>query len=702
LLDVPNMIDYMIMNFYIGNGDWPGRNYWVGRDRTGTEGFQFYPWDSETALSGVGTDNTGVNSAVARPYAAARANAEFRMQFADRVYRHFFNGGAFYVNPAATAWNPAAPTNNLPAARFAALAQSVRQGIVGESARWGDQLRTTPYTRDEHWQTAVNGLLANYFPARSAAVLEIFRNAGLYPRVDAPLFNHPGGSVNPGFSLVMSAPQGTIYYTTNGTDPRTPVEIEELNRSTPVTSNTLRKVLVPSAANGGSTVGALWRTNGFNDATWISGQRGIGYDTAPDYLPFIGINVDAAMRNVNGSVFIRIPFNIASTNQLNYMVLRMRFDDGFAAFLNGQPIASANAPTAPQWNSLATAGNSDTAAVQFRDFDVSAFVGALRPGENILAIQGLNVSLDSTDFLIDAELVVSQRRIVGGLPTALVYSGPIPLSDRHLIKARVLNGAEWSALHEASFVVGTPELVISELHYHPANLSAGEIAAGFTDENAFEFVELYNPGTATFDLNGVHFVEGITFDFTSSAIKLLAPGARVLVVQNRAAFEHRYGVGLPIAGEYTGRLSNTGERVAVADGGGNILFDITYGTIAPWPVAADGGGPSLELHNLSGDRSAPDHWQSSTAAGGSPGLPVSIEPVTVSGLVREGNQLRLFIPAVVGRTYHVFTTESLTANAVWRHESMVGPTASGGIIAILLEMPPGVPARFFKTLATLP
>ena len=380
LLDVPNMIDYMILNFYIGNSDWPGRNYWVGRDRTGTEGFQFYPWDSETALSGVGTDNTGVNSAVARPYAAARANAEFRMQFSDRVYRHFFNGGAFHVNPAAPARNPAAPTNNHPAARFAVLAENVRAGTVGESARWGDQLRPAPYTRDEHWQPAVNGMLANYFPARSAAVLEIFRNAGLYPRVDPPLFNHPGGTVNPGFNLVMSSPLGTIYYTTNGTDPRTPVEIEELNRSTPVTTNTLRKVFVPSLANGGSALGALWRTNGFNDSGWTSGPGGIGYDTAPDYLPFIGINVDATMRNQNGSAFIRIPFTVATTNQLNHLMLRVRFDDGFAAFLNGQLIASANAPTTLAWNSLATAGNSDTAAVQFREFDVSDYVGYTASG----------------------------------------------------------------------------------------------------------------------------------------------------------------------------------------------------------------------------------------------------------------------------------------------------------------------------------
>jgi hypothetical protein len=618
------------------------------------------------------------------------------------VYRHFFNGGTFYVNPAAPAWNPTAPTNNLPAARFAALAAGVRQGIVGESARWGDQLRTTPYTRDEHWQTAVNSMLANYFSARSAAVLEIFRNAGLYPRVDAPLFNHPGGSVNPGFNLTMSSPVGTIYYTTNGTDPRTPIEIEELNRSTLVMSNTLRKVFVPSTTNGGSTLGALWRTNGFNDSGWTSGQRGIGFDTAPDYLPFIGINVDAAMRNQNNTVFIRVPFNIATTNELNYLVLRMRFDDGFAAFLNGQLVASANAPTPLAWDSFATAGNADAAAVQFRDFDVSAFVGALRPGENILAIQGLNASLASSDFLIDTELIVAQRRIVGGLPTALVYSGHIPLSDRHLIRARVLNGAEWSALHEASFIVGTPELVISELHYHPGDPSAAEIAAGFTNQNDFEFVELYNPGNATFDLRGVHFADGIVFDFATSSITNLAPGARVLVVQNRAAFEQRYGVGLPIAGEFGGRLSNTGERLAVADADDNIIFEITYGTTAPWPTAPDGSGPSLELRDLAGDRSAPDHWQSSALSGGSPGLPVSVEPASISGLAREGNQLRLSIAAQAGRIYHIFTKESLEGDVVWRHQRMVGAPASDGSIDILLEMPADIPVRFFKAVVALP
>src|SRR6185436_7334542 len=486
------------------------------------------------------------------------------------------------------------------------------------------------------------------------------------------------------------------------TDPRTPIEIEELNRSTVVSSNTLRRVLVPSPANGGTNLGTVWRDNlAFNDSSWASGTRGIGYDTAPDYLPYIGINVDATMRNQNGSAFIRIPFDVPATNGLNYMVLRVRFDDGFAAFLNGQLIASVNAPNPLLWNSFATAGNDDAAAVRFRDFDVTSFMSALRPGQNLLAIQGMNVSLPSSDFLIDAELVVSQRRIVGGQPTALVYTGPIPLSDRVQIKARVLNGTEWSALHEGTFVAGTPELVISELHYHPVNPSDAEVAAGFFDENMFEFVELYNPGTATFDLDGIAFVDGINFDFTGSAITKLAPGARVLVVQNRAAFEFRYGVGLPIAGEYLGRLSNAGERIALGDGDGNIIFEISYGTASPWPPLADGSGPSLELQNFTGNRSAPDHWGTSQAIGGSPGLSSSIEGASIIGFVHQGNQLRLTIQTQAGRVYSVFSAEGLGSYVNWKHQFYLGPVSSNGSTDVLLDMPSGASMRFFKAVSGL-
>jgi hypothetical protein len=618
------MIDYMILNFYVGNSDWPHRNWWVGRDRNDGDGFQFYPWDTETALSSVNTNRTGVDNAVARPYGALRANAQFRTLFGDRVHRHFSSGGALYVNPDSPDWDPAHPENNQPAARFAALADLVAQAIVGESARWGDQLNATPYTRDEHWARQRDSLLTNYFPRRSEIVLDQFRTAGLYPHIDAPVFNLPGGRVEPGTELTMEAPSGTIYYTLDGTDPIVPIQVEELLRIPLVTGDSDKKVLVPTTANGGRVLSSAWRTAAdFDDSAWLSGTGGVGYDTGTEYDALIGIDVEDLMRSNVTSAFIRIPFYLRgqTPEQLNFMTLRVRYDDGFVAYLNGVQIAAQNAPANVQWNSTATAGHDDSAAAQFSDLDVSEFVTALQPGQNLLAIHGLNVSLGSSDFLIDAEFVAGQRHVIGEPPTAPQYSTPIALHETTTVKARAFDGFEWSALSEASFGVGLPALVITELHYHPADPTVAEEAAGFDNDNDFEFIEFLNSGTAALDLAGLRLTDGIEFDFADSGLTLLAPGAYVLLVKNIAAFEMRYGPGLPLAGEYAGRLSNSGERLALIDAEGRTFLEFTYGTETPWPAAADGDGPSLEMVDVTADPAQPESWRASDLNGGSPGSP---------------------------------------------------------------------------------
>src|SRR5690606_34914740 len=100
-------------------------------------------------------------------------------------------------------------------------------------------------------------------------------------------------------------------------------------------------------------------------------------------------------------------------------------------------------------------------------------------------------------------------------------------------------------------------LVISEIMYHPENSTPTEIEAGFADENAFEFIELLNVGTATIDVSAIRFSEGIDFDFAGSTITQLPAGERLLLVSNPEAFQFRYGEGLPIAGVYGGQLSNS-------------------------------------------------------------------------------------------------------------------------------------------------
>jgi len=153
--------------------------------------------------------------------------------------------------------------------------------------------------------------------------------------------------------------------------------------------------------------------------------------------------------------------------------------------------------------------------------------------------------------------------------------------------------------------------LISEINYHPAGIGAEE------------FIEFVNVGPHTLDLTGVHFSEGILFDFTGSAITMLAPGQRVLVVENLAAFTARYGNGLPVAGEFgVGKnLSNSGEHLILRDRGGAVIVEFSYDDHNPWPNEADGAGSSLTLirPEFNPDPSLPTNWRPSRLPGGSPG-----------------------------------------------------------------------------------
>lgn len=710
LLDIENLIDYCILNFYIGNQDWPGRNYWVGRDREGDEGFQFYPWDSETAMgmgSGLNANQTGVNTAVATPYGALRANSDFRRWFGDRVQRHFFPGGALYVNPASPTWTQANPENNVPAARFAALAERVDQAIVGESARWGDQLAARPYTRDEDWRKERDNLLINYFPRRAGIVLEQLRQAGLYPRTKAPTFNLPSGKVAQGSILTMNASGGTIYYTLDGTDPRTDIMISTVRPSVLVDESTQKRVIIPSTANGGNAFGNDWYLNAdFPDSNWILGTGGIGYDAGAGYQNLIEIDVLETMNGENGSAFIRVPFEVESETMdtSNFMVLRMRYDDGFVAYLNGVRIASANAPEILEWNSFATAGHDDAAAVFWEEFEVSTFLENLRPGENLLAIQGLNVSSSSSDFLIDVELMVGQRNITGNHPTANRYTSPIALQDLTTIKASALSGSEWSALNEATFIVGETRLAVSELHYHPADPSMNEIESGFVDGDAFEFIELYNPGTVTFPLDGVNFVDGISFDFTGSKITQLAPNATVLVVKNLAAFELRYGHGLPVAGEYSGNFSNAGETVIVMDSDNEIMISFSYSDDDAQLKSADGGGASLVAIDIENDPEPGVRWKTSDQVGGSPGTRAEPFATELKPTIRlEEDLILIECPVTPGRLYGLFSAEGLD-NTEWSLLVKEEQINTEGISVFEVPISGAFPSRFFqiREIVTLP
>lgn len=171
-----------------------------------------------------------------------------------------------------------------------------------------------------------------------------------------------------------------------------------------VDGNSPRKVKVP--------VNALERLNWtgirFTDTSWEEGKGGVGYERNSGYERWIHIDVELQMYSENPSVYLRIPFEISDPNKVKSLDLRMFYDDGFIAYINGQLIASSNAPSIPAWNSSATRSHPDNLSLTAEDYSIELAAGLLEEGENILAIHGLNSSVTSSDMLVFPELFVTE------------------------------------------------------------------------------------------------------------------------------------------------------------------------------------------------------------------------------------------------------------------------------------------------------
>jgi len=426
--------------------------------------------------------------------------------------------------------------------------------------------------------------------------------------LSTPILGHPGGSVEPGFQLdVMS--EHTLYYTLDGADPRLPggglspnaiLAETSVDVTTLLPSGAAASVFVPSD----DSLGSDWTQLGFDDSAWSSGVTGVGYDRDTDFEAVIGLDVEDAMYRVNSSAYIRIPFQVDDPSALDSLLLKMKFDDGFVAYINGTRVASANDPVGLAWNSEATRNQSDAAALLFREFPISEHLPLLEPGENVLAIQGLNSNSADADFLILPELSNND------IPTAV-----ITINESAQFKARARRRGDWSGLVTASFLVGgPPELRITEIMFHPQDPPAG---SPYNDDD-FEFIELQNTGDTPLSLGGIRFADGIEFTFPDMD---LAPGGVVVVVSNQAAFETRYGIVDNLVGQYTGRLSNSGEHLLLEGAVAETILDFTYRD--NWYPTTDGDGHSLVIRNAAAAANTwglATSWRASDAPGGNPGV----------------------------------------------------------------------------------
>lgn len=209
-LDLTNFADYLILNTWAVVDDWPGNNWRAAREQGPNNQWRFLVWDAEygmgldapqygtslsvnnnpfTTVLPTGGGLTG-NSEVARMYQKLKASTEFKLLWADRVQKHFFNGGGM---------TRANITNRIEALRLQLL--PLLPSMDTEFLNWA---------RD-----------------REPIYFSQMQSESLWPSDRPPIFSQHGGPIPSGFSLTITHTNSgggghDVYYTTNGSDPRVP------------------------------------------------------------------------------------------------------------------------------------------------------------------------------------------------------------------------------------------------------------------------------------------------------------------------------------------------------------------------------------------------------------------------------------------------------------------------------------------------
>ena len=395
-----------------------------------------------------------------------------------------------------------------------------------------------------------------------------------------------------------------------------------------------------------------WTDLNFDDSSWPTGRTSIGFGDNDDNT------ILGDMQNNYTSIYLRHKFDVSNIDEIDTLRLKVYVDDGCIIWINGIEVARIRVSSG-QKSYDDISGDTIVDNAVWEEVGLSQPYYYLDEGENVVAIHVLNGSLTSSDVSIDIALtaekaqdeeppqetpseptifqetpgkyeinalwesdeITSQNSSTITIPVGIAKPGHT-YRVRCRMKDNTNRWSHWSA--PVQFETGEPlsvaeinDLRITELMYNPpmADTAGGEVDV---DNENFEFVELKNIGVKTIDLGGVKFTNGIDFTFSNFE---LGTGRYTVIVSDQIAFESRYGLLVDIAGQYTGRLDNGGERITMENAFGQTVLDFRYED--QWYDATDGRGFSLTIV----DPTNPDpnswnmknSWRASTNTGGSPG-----------------------------------------------------------------------------------
>jgi len=566
-VDIENFIDYHLLSWYQGNTDW-NKNWYMARRRAPGEKFQFFQWDLDKTLLDT-YDNSQISLSVGFNISLVTPNSDFDIIMRDRIYKHFFRDGALTTQKATE--------------RFQYRVSQIRKGVIAETARWGSS--------QADWLNNVDWYLNDFFPNRSNFLLSELVNMDYYPTFDPPVYSQFGGQVFPGFQLTLLNPnnQGTIYYTTDGTDPRAPGGS---------ISPSAQQYTAPFTLPGGVVE---VRARVLLNSEWSASCPVVFY-FPQDYSPLVinEINYHPAdsiiINDGDNYEFIEITNNGTDAIYL----ADVKFVQGIRFTFDKNAVI--------QPDSFMVLARDSTTFFQkygFRpDGDYDGKLG--NDGEYI-------VLSDPFDNRIDSVLyndVMTWDTLADGQGYSLELINPdfnnaLAVSWQHSQQTCGTPRAE----NTLSCSISAFEVIINEINY--------KYTEEFIALNADDWLELYNNSPFSYDLSGWSIADSdSTYIIPTGTV--IAAGQYLVFAKDTALFNAAHP-GVNVVGPTGLGFASSGDMIALLDQSGCPVDGLNYGVGDAWASSPAGQGPTLSLLSPTMDNAQSMSWSASGNYGGTPG-----------------------------------------------------------------------------------
>jgi hypothetical protein len=580
-VDIENFIDYHLLEWYICNVDWVWNNQLIAGTNDPLDQYRNFVWDVDLAMFSSAIDPNWAGNDITDKFIenvdrfVLLAEDEFRVKLMDRIYKHFYRDGLL------------SPSKSVE--RLMLRKEEMEPGVYAHQQKNG-------YAYD--WATSVDYTVNTWIPERYNMVTAQFLNADYYPETLPPDFNMWGGQVSTGFTVSLSNPNGSgdIYYTLDNTDPRDTA--------------------------GVISPGAILYTSPFTLPSGVIQVWARVFDTTAP-LPQDQWSAACPQRFYVSTSYADLVINeimyhpdvLCESGDLDLDFIELLNNGSNPLDLSGVSFTKGIYYTFP-YPTILSPGSFIVLAEDAGDFAAGygfqadgQFSGRLdNGGEYIELSDPFSNILDSLSYGDS----MPWDRYADGNGTSLELIDPDLDNSNPLFWLHSQQSCGTPGQPNSGYCTSVPEVVvINEIYYN-------------ADNQIFDpgdWIELYNPGSASIDLTNWEFRdEGHAWSLPAGTT--ISANGYLVLVQDDLQFTNSFPEAMNYVGNFGFGLSSNGERISMFNAQDCLVDLVPYNDAAPWPLEPDGNGPSLSLIQTNLDNIYYYNWESSTninAPHGTPG-----------------------------------------------------------------------------------